>query len=154
MDVNTLGESIRRLDRYSRRECETWRVMRESRNRPFALPTVNPDVIGPKATLIQRITDLGEALASGAIRNNAAVIQTTSGIGAIWKMLSPPNPTGAPKTEGAGVENIELAIKESLWTQLGQTQKEYAVYCPVLRCGGSMSQIYPHPVEEKEPTFP
>ena len=137
-NVNTLEESIRRLDRYSRPDGGTWRVSRESCSLPFEPPTVNPDVIDTKATLIQRITELGDDLASVAISNNAEVIKTPSSLGSIWKRLSPPNPAGAPKKEGVGVSNFEMMIKESIWTQRGQTQKGYAVYFHVLRCGGSM----------------
>ena len=123
MNVNKLEESIRRMGRYSRQEGETWRVMRESIDLPFEPPIVNPDVIYPKATLLQRITDLSDALASDAIRNNTEVIQTPSSLGSLWKRIALPNPVGAPKTEVSDVENFDLAIKEYIWTQQGQTQK-------------------------------
>ena len=154
MNDNTLAESVRMLDRYSRHAGTTWEIMRESRNLPPRPPNVNPDVIDPKATLLQMITDLSDALAVEAIKNNAEVIKTPSSLGALWKGLSAPNSSDAPQTAGADVANFALVIHEALWTQRGHTQKGYAVYCPVLRCGGAMGAIYPHLDEGKEPIFP
>ena len=68
--------------------------------------------------------------------------------------LSAPNSADSPQTAGADVADFELMIQEALWTQNGQTQKVYAVYCPVLRCGGAMGEIYPHLGEGEDPIFP
>ena len=154
MNDNTIEESVRRLDRYSRREGTTWRIMRESCNLSPHQLIASPDVIDPKATLLRRITELSDALAAEAISNNAEVIKTPSSLGALWKRLAAPNPVDAPQTAGADVANFELMIQEGLWKQHGHTQKGYSVYCPVLRCGGDIGAIYPHLDEGKEPVFP
>ena len=93
-------------------------------------------------------------MAAVAIEANAEVLQTSSSLDCMWKKLAHPHPVAAPQIKDAAKKHFDQMIQAGLWAKHGQTQKGNAVYCPVLRCNGSLRAIYGSADEEKEPISP
>ena len=104
--------------------------------------------------MIKRLTELSDGMDVVAIEANAEVPKTSSSLDCMWRKLAPPHPVAAPQIKDSARKHFDQMLQEGLWVQRGQTQKGYAVYCPVLRCNGSMRTIYASMDEEKEPKFP
>ena len=132
-------------------------VIRESRGlgiqkHPANLP--KPLASDPGEARIKRLTELSDGMDVVAIEANAEVPKTSSSLDCMWRKLAPPHPVAAPQIKGSPRKYFDQMVQEGLWAQHGQNQKGNAVYCPVLRCSGSIRTVYASMDDEKEPKFP
>ena len=156
MNMRSIEECRNMIDDYARNEGTTWEVMRKACNLSLKAPPTSfdrPLIADASERRAQRLRELSDALAVAALVMNTDVQRTASSLGRIWKSMASAESANAP-AGGFDVadEYFGEMISERLWVMHGSSYKGNPTYCPVVRCDGSLQDVYLFPNESHEPT--
>ena len=157
MNSHTIAESRRLIDEYAREEGTTWENMRRACG--LDVECAKKDHRRPTASEIlekerERLVNLSDALAVLAIEQNVEVSMTPASLGALWKKLGRQHPVSEDQGVGVLTDLFQKMVDSGLWISHGFTQKGIQCYCPVIRCEGSLVDIYTCDNDGSESIYP
>ena len=77
-----------------------------------------------------------------------------SSLGVLWKKLAHPQPENAEQGEKSAMDLFGKMLGASLWIRHGATKKGYQCYCPVIRCTGSLDDVYTCSEDGSDSVYP
>ena len=140
-----MEESRSTIDGYARTEGATWRVMRDSCILPLQEHPRKRDNGHEKPREeceYLRLVELRDPLAISDTEQNCEVVTNVSSLGSIWKKMVRPHPVCAPHGGEKASEFFNKMLEKGLWIKHDGAIKGPPRYFPVVRCEGTLEDIY------------